>query len=159
MYRFDSKKVPSWVLSYDNLLSDLVQRDYYNTKEKKKNISSMCKYVLLEISASCDQIQGNVRAARFLSGLIAPKDELTKIKDPKDNSNFLWRIGPLYIQRKDLNGIYYLYFSARHLVTCPVSKIINMNPFARLRSEALADIQAWFARHASRPGLILLKDK
>jgi hypothetical protein len=159
MYRFASNKVPRWGFSYASLLSDLVQSNYYSTKEKKKNISSLCKYVLLEISASCDQVQGNVRAARFLSGLIVPKDELKKIKEPKDYSNFIWRIGPLYIQIEDLKGIYYLYFSARHLVTCPVVKIVNMKPFARLRSEALADIQSWFARHASRPGLILLKDK
>jgi len=159
VYRFESDKVPPWGLSYDNLLSDLLQKEYYESEKKKKEISSVSKYVLLEVSASCDHAQRNIRAARFLTGLIVPEDEQKKIKKPKDYSNFIWRIGPLYIQKEDLKGLYYLYFSARHLVTCSVDEAREMKPFARLRSQALTDIQSWFVQHASRPGLVLLKDQ
>jgi len=157
IYMFESDKVPTWGLSHDNLLIDLANREEYSNAEKREEISLECKYVLIETSASCDHAQGNIRAARFLSGFIVPEAAQNKLKKPRDFS-FMWSLGPLFIEKAELKGIYYLYFSARHLVTCSPDEASAMKPFARLRSQALMDLQSWFARHASRPGLILLHE-
>lgn len=159
IYMFESDKIPTWGLSHDNLLIDLANREEYSNAEKKEKISSECKYILIEISASCDHAQRNIRAARFLSGFIVPEAAQNKLKKPKEkDSSFIWCLGPLFIEKAELKGIYYLYFSARHLVTCSLDEASAMKPFARLRSQALMDLQSWFARHASRPGLILLHE-
>jgi len=159
IYMFESDKVPTWGLSHDNLLIDLANREEYSNAEKRGKISLECKYILIETSASCDHAQGNIRAARFLSGFIVPEAAQNKLKKPKEkDSSFIWSLGPLFIEKAELKGIYYLYFSARHLVTCSPDEASAMKPFARLRSQALMDLQSWFARHASRPGLILLHD-
>jgi hypothetical protein len=157
IYRFKSNKVPTWGLSYDSLLIDLLHKEH-SDGENKKGLYSKCDYVLIEISTSCDHAQKNIRAARFLCGIIVPENEQKKFK-PGGDSSFIWRIGPLYIKKGDFKGMYYLYFSSRHLVTCSVDEARKMKPFARLRSQALIDLVAWFTRHASRPGLILLKEK
>lgn len=54
-------------------------------------------------------------------------------------------------------GLYYFYLSARHLVSLDLMKAKDIRPFARLRCQALIDLQAWFARHAARPGMVLLR--
>lgn len=156
IYKFESDKVPSWGLSLDNLLQDFVQKEY-DSEEKRKEISSKWKYVIVEINASCDHAYSNVRAARFLSGLIIPVSEQGNIKKSGDD-NFIWKLGSIFVKKDGLDGLFSLYFSARHLVTCPIDEVAKLTPFARLRSQAFTDLQAWFARQASRPGYLLLKD-
>jgi len=155
IYKIESDKVPSWVINLDNLLQDFVPKEY-DSEEKRKEISLKWKYVIVEINASCDHAYSKVRAARFLSGLIIPVSEQGKIKKSEDD-NYIWKLGSIFVKKDDLDGLYSLYFSARHLITCPIDKAAKLKPFARLRSQAFTDLQAWFARQASRPGYLLLK--
>lgn len=151
IYRFKGKS-PVWVPSRDALLMDLLKD---NSEVNRKNIAQKCQNIVIEISASCDHAQKNIRALRFLAGLLVPRSERSKIK----KAEFIWDFGPVLIENNKRQRPYFFYFSARHLVTCSPDKTSKMNPFARLRSQALISLQTWFARHASRPGLVLLKDK
>lgn len=151
IYEFKGK-APVWVPSRDALLMDL-SKD--NSEVNRKNIAQKCQNVVIEVSASCDHAQKNIRMLRFLAGLLVPRSEKSKIKE----AEFIWDFGPVLVEKNKRQRPYFFYFSARHLVTCSPDKTSKMKPFARLRSQALISLQTWFARHASRPGLVLLKDK
>lgn len=151
IYEFKGKS-PVWVPSRDALLMDLLKD---NAEINRKNIAQKCQNVVIEISAFCDHAQKNIRAFRLLAGLLVPRSERTKIK----KAEFIWDFGPVLIEKNKRQRPYFFYFSARHLVTCSPDKTSKMKPLARLRSQALISLQTWFAGHASRPGLVLLKDK
>lgn len=154
IYKFSQDSKPKWVPSIDELLQDLLHKEY-NTEEKRKEITQKCESIIVEISANCDHAQGNIRALRFLAGVLIHNSEQKKIKR---QAEFNWNLGP-FILEDTTNSVYYLNFSARHLVTCSTDQLTTIKPFVRLRSQALTDLQAWFARQSSRPGLILLKDR
>lgn len=153
IYRFEPDKAPGWVPTCDNLLTDFLDPQY-NRPEQRKELCIKCHHVLVEISASCDHAQKNIRIARFVAGLIIPESERGKVK----RAEYIWKLGPLMIGEEGSTGLYSLYFSARHLMTSSVDEAVGMKPFMRLRSQAFIHLQAWFARHASRPGLILLHE-
>ena len=151
IYRFEGENKPSWVPSCEELLGDFLKKEY-NKLEQKQELSLKCQPILIEISATCDHAQKNIRVARFLAGLLIPVSEQNKIKQPAE---FIWRLGPLLVG--GLPSPYFLCLSARHLVTSSLGDVVSMKSFARLRNQPLIHLQAWFARHASRPGLILLE--
>jgi len=153
IYRFKREDKPSWVPSCEELLGDFLKKEY-NKPEQKQELSLKCHPILIEISATCDHAQKNIRVARFLAGLLIPVSEQNKIKQPAE---FIWRLGPLLIN--GLPSPYFLCFSARHLVTSSLDEAVSMKSFARLRNQPLMHLQAWFARHASRPGLIFLEER
>lgn len=155
IYLYESKDMPKLSIDTDSILKDIVQKEH-SFGEKLKDISSKCTLILIEISPYCDHSHGNIRAARFLSGLIVPESEHNKIKRGDDTS-FIWKLGPVYINKGKLSGIYYIYFSARHLFTYDIDEAIKLRSFARIRSQALLHLQSWFAGHASRPGIVLLR--
>lgn len=154
IYRFKQEGKPPWVPSCEELLGDLLQKEY-DKPEEKQGLSLQCHPLLIEISATCDHAQKNIHVARFLAGFLIPVSEQKKLKQ----AEYIWRLGPLLVNTADISGSYFLYFSARHLITSPLNEAISMKSFARLRTQALTHLQAWFARHASRPGLILLEER
>ncbi len=155
IYLFERERIPSWCFNVGQILSDIAQKEY-SDGEKQHELSPKCSCIITGINPSCDISQGNVRAARFLSGLLIPDSEVNKIKRGDDTS-FIWRLGPLHFDNSTVKGIYHLILSARHFVTCNISEASKLTPLAKMRSQAFAELQAWFARHASRPGIILLK--
>lgn len=148
IYCFKAENKPSWVPSCHKLLADFLKKP-----TQKQELSSKCHPILIEVSAICDHAQNNIRLARFLAGLLIPVSEQKKIK----RAEFIWTLGPLLIN--GLPGPHFLCLSARHLVTRPLKGVASMKPSARLRNQPLIHLQAWFARHASRPGLILLEER
>lgn len=153
IYMFEPDKAPNWVPTCDNLLTDVLHPQC-NDPKHRKGFCIRCRRVLVEISASCDHAQGNIRIARFIAGLVIPESEQKKIKP----AQYIWKQGPFMIGEGQSAGIYCLCFNARHLVTSSLDEANRMEPFMRLRSQAFINLQAWFAQHASRPGLILLHE-
>ena len=149
---FDADKAPSWVPTCEDLLKDFLMQ--HQDAQHMNELCLTCHPVLVEMSASCDHVQENIRVARFIAGLAIPESEQTKMK--RKDALYIWKLGPLMDEGQSTR-IYYLYFSARHLVTRALEEATCMKPCMRLRSQALVHLQAWFAQHASRPGLILLK--
>lgn len=153
LYMFPNGK-PSWLPDGRQLIEDFSQgkKGAPETLATIDHLMGIYTPALIEMSANCDHAQKNIRVARFLFGLVLPTSENTKIK----KAEFIWKFGPLFLENQITAGNYFLYISARHLVSHELERVKEMTPYARLRSQALIDLQSWFARQAARPGMILL---
>lgn len=146
-----------WIPSVDELLDDLVTgANDKKRAEAKAALTPVSTPVVIEVNATCDHSQNNVRIARFIAGLLIPASENKKIKK---NAGFIHELGPVFLELPILGaGDYYFYFSARHLLTTKPDMVIKAKAFARLRGQAFADLQFWFAYQAARPGKLMIKD-
>ncbi len=139
--------------SADALFDDLMQKSR-NTPENKSELAKVSAVVFVEANATCDHVQKNVRFARLVAGVLVP---LNKIADIKRDAEFIWQLGPLFVRPPvAAEGVYYLYLSSRHLVSLKPDEMAQLRPMMRLRSQAFASLQAWFASRMARPGVRLL---
>src|SRR5206468_2857087 len=110
-----------------------------------------------ETNPVCDHAQNNIRIPRFLVGILIPADQRRRMKK---GAGFVWEFGPVYLTKPVRPaGNYFLYLSARHLVTQAMKEIAKLRPVARFRGQAFADLQSWVSHHASRPGMMLLRER
>jgi len=159
MYKFSSKRKPKWMPNIQKLLEDVIQgkKGTRQTLTKIDEVSKASVPVLVEVSAACDHAQKNIRVARFIFGLIIPAAERKKLNYKAD---FIWEFGPFFLEKLIVDaGHYYFYFSARDIVTLDLRKALKMKAVARIRRQALSDLQFWLAHHSARPGMMLLKDR
>ncbi len=159
MYKFSSKIDPNWKLNPHQLLEDFIQGKKGEEQSSKKinEVSKSSVPVLVEVSAACDHAQKNIRIARFIFGLIIPAAERKKLNYKAD---FIWEFGPFFLEKLIADaGQYYFYFSARDIVTLELKKALKMKVVARIRRQALSDLQSWLAHHSARPGMMLLRDR
>jgi hypothetical protein len=148
LYLFPVNEAPQWMPSTQSVLEDMTQPGHV---EAVKLNSFM---TLVEVGPNCDHAQQNIRLARFIPGVLLPAENLNKIKKSAD---FLWLKFPFYVDKSPVvSGNYLICLSARHFVTADLETVANMTAYGRLRSQILTDLQTWFARHASRPGMLLL---
>ncbi len=156
LYAIHSKEEMKWIPDTYGLLQDMV-RKAATQEETTKRIEALMKVsipLLIETNATCDHAQKNIRFARFIYGLIIPASEQ---KQFKFDAGFIWKFGPLFLNDPlAISGVYYFCFSARHLLSLDLETALAMKAQARLRGQAFADLQAWFARQSSRPGVMLL---
>jgi hypothetical protein len=159
IYFFAGKRLPRWIPKKDDIIGDLIATIPNNHAREEDNRASLvtnCVPILIEASAPCDHAQNNIRVGRFIMGLAVPSSEKNKLKG---KAEFILPIGPLYLEKGvAMPGEYHFYFSARYLISADLKLAHNLKARARLRGQAFSDLQAWFARHASRPGMILLND-
>jgi len=159
LYKFSSKIDPNWKLNPRQLLEDFIQgkKGEEQTSKKINEVSKSSVPVFVEVSAACDHAQKNIRIARFIFGLIIPAAEKKKLNYKAD---FIWEFGPFFLEKLIADaGQYYFYFSARDIVTLDLKKTLKMKAVARIRSQALSDLQFWLAHHSARPGMMLLRDR
>lgn len=161
IYLFQENDISDWIPNKDVLLDDLIDlTDEQKKNEMKDDLSVHCKQILMEISPVCDHAQMNVRIARFVVGLLIPMKNKINHKKLKNRDSF-YRFGPLFLEGNTESnvedGLYHIYFNARYVVTHDLEKARSFKAFVCLRSQAFADLQAWLARQASRPGLLLLR--
>ncbi|MGA2940138.1 MAG: hypothetical protein ABSF52_24010 [Syntrophobacteraceae bacterium] len=148
LYLFANHEVPQWMSSTQSIFEDIAQPGH---EEALQRTSFM---ILVEIGPNCDHAQQNIRLARFIPGILLPEGNANKIKK---NAEFLWSKRPFFIDKPPImSGDYLICLSARHFITTDLQTAGKMVPYARLRSQILTDLQTWFARHASRPGMLLL---
>jgi hypothetical protein len=164
VYLLSSENMSAGFVSLERLLIDLINpvKDTTGkidkTNEFIKGILPKLKLVAVEVSAACDYAQKNVRLARFIEGVLVREDLADKFKRVSDG--FISRFGPVFLDSKAIpRGGYFLFLSARHLVTVDVEKAKEMKPAMRLRTQALIVLQDWFTHHAGRPGMVLLTTK
>jgi len=159
LYKFASKRKPKWLPNIHQLLEDFIHGKK-GTGQKLTEIDEISKSsvpVLVEVSAACDHAQKNIRIARFIFGLIIPAAERKKLNY---RVGFIWEFGPFFLEKLIADaGQYYFYFSARDIVTLDLKKALKMKAVARIRRQALSDLQFWLAHHSARPGMMLLRDR
>ncbi|HBI02257.1 MAG TPA: hypothetical protein DHW49_00560 [Anaerolineae bacterium] len=137
----------------NKILDDIVENN--NKKQTISILSPLSKVIAVEVNANCDHSQDKVRIARLLVGLVIPEDKINRIKR---RASFLYELGPLFLETRTISaGVYYIYFSSLHLVTIELKQALKAIPLARLRGQAFSDMQAWFARQSTRPGMLALK--
>jgi hypothetical protein len=157
LYKFSSKRKPKWMPNPHQLLEDFIhgKKGTEQTSKKIDKISKSSVPVLVEISAACDHAQKNIRVARFIFGLIVPAAERKKLNC---RAGFIWEFGPFFLEKLIADaGQYYFYFSARDIVALDLKKALKMKAVARIRRQALSDLQFWLAHHSARPGMMLLR--
>ncbi len=159
LYKFSSERKPKWMPNIQKLLEDVIQgkKGTKHTLTKIDEVSKASVPVLVEVSAACDHAQKNIRVTRFIFGLIIPAAER---KNLNYRAGFIWEFGPFFLEQLIADaGQYYFYFSARDIVTLDLKKALKMKAVARIRRQALSDLQFWLAQHSARPGIMLLRTR
>jgi hypothetical protein len=106
----------------------------------------------VEISAVCDFAQNKLPAARFLCGFLAPPTSWGKLKP---EGGFIKTVGPVMFESARVpRDRYSLYFSLRQVLSLPLSTVRKLKPDARLRAQALTELQSWFSFQAGRQGTV-----
>ena len=159
LYKFASKRKPKWLPNIHQLFEDFIhgEKGTEQTSKKIYEISKSSVPVIVEVSAACDHAQKNIRVARFIFGLIIPAAKRKKLNY---SAGFIWEFGPFFLEKLIADaGQYYFYFSARDIVMLDLKKALKMKAVARIRRQALSDLQFWLAHHSARPGMMLLRDR
>lgn len=129
-------------------IEELIQGDL-NAYPKKTQLLDALRFIVLEVSPSCDHACRKLRVNRILPGVIWPKEHEGKIK----KSDYIYTATPLF----EINGGQCrLVFDLRYLTSVPQNHLKNRRAFLRVRHELLVDIQSYIARHINRPGVISL---
>jgi len=128
-------------------LRGLKKRLDQKARELREGLKEGSVPVLLEITPSCDYAQRKNQMARFVGGMWVPQESIHLIKK---HSVFLKVIGPLVLEATDDKPLF-LVLNAHFLFGYAKSEWAGKARY-RLRSQVLADVQAWFASHAARPG-------
>ena len=133
------------------IFEDLVQR----ARKEDEALFNRTIPILLEVSASCDFAQGKIKFARFVAGLIVPKNESNIFKQPSYKQPFeaLLLVEPMWIEEQDRR----ILLSSQHVFSLELDRARTLKPFARLRSQWLTSVQFWLAQQLSRPGVVMLR--
>jgi hypothetical protein len=91
-------------------------------------------------------------------GILVRLDRVASLEEdahiPAECRLFARDVEPIWLEQFQDKpaGVYKLLIRARHFMTLPVGDMEKIQPIIRLRYPVVADIQSWFASHASRPG-------
>ncbi len=113
--------------------------------------------IIVEVSPFCDHAQGKVSLPRFVGGCLVPEEQAGGLLGRAD---YLWQqAGPLYFPERvfpeeGCGGVYRLVLNAHVQTARDNLSDVELKPMARVRRNTLLDIQAWLARHGSRPGVM-----
>ena len=118
---------------------------------------------MLEITPACDYAAGKTEVGRLLGGMLV-QSARTRTGNSKrmlpEKSRTFAKQTEFFLMRNStfsLDGVYSLVVNARHLHTKPRAEMASHTPVFRLRHQIVADIRAWFAAHAARPGYVGLR--
>ncbi len=120
-----------------------------NSYPQKDSFLMKLKYILLEVSPSCDYAQDKWKLHRVLHGLMWPENGFDKTK----KADYIYT-SPIF---KVDNKIYKFVFDLRYLTTLLFGELTDKDPVLRIRHDLLVDIQSKIAGHINRPGVICLE--
>jgi hypothetical protein len=128
-------------------IAELFHSTLDNYKERDEFLAQL-RYVLLEVSPTCDFAQNKWKNSRLLSGVMWPEKHFRKIK----KADYIYK-SPYF----EANGnIFYLVFDLRFLTSLSFDTLKKKKPVFRVKHEFLVDVQSCLARHMNRPGVISL---
>lgn len=137
----------------------LVKELFESSSADFERLKTTCHPALVELTPTCDFAQNKNRMGRLIAGLLVPANPQPKFID-KGRGSFFYKIGPFSINAVDRLGVapgdYFLALSARFVYSDELDDLLTCQPGARLRQQVLVDLQAWFASHAARPGMLTL---
>jgi hypothetical protein len=114
--------------------------------------------IVVEVSPSCDMFQGKLHVGRLVAGVLMPVNEVSKVLPlPKEPS--IKVLGPITLGAAADDGPVHLVLNARYVSGCDPAKISSVGPIARLREQALHDVQAWMSGHGGRLGVLQVRGK
>jgi hypothetical protein len=162
--------VPNGEATYDGLFpttDDIVRGLVVNDPNSAQGLQDLqalgakSKAVLVEANAACDHVQAKVLAPRLIGGLLLPTDLVPLLKDPtkKNWPAYIWRLGPISVRMPGCaeDSIVILILNALFVTTTTFRVLRSRSAFFRMRGQAFSAMQAWFASHAARPGMLLLQ--
>jgi hypothetical protein len=143
-----------WPVNFRRFLATFVQDGTpEQVREWTRDVSRASYPLIVEISASCDFAQKKLLAGRFLCGLLSSAAVTRRIK----RAEYIKRLGPVMFESANVQrGEYNLLFSSRQVLSMSFSKVKKLGADARLRGQALADLQSWFSYQAGRQGVVLV---
>jgi hypothetical protein len=118
--------------------------------------------ICLEITPACDHAASKRSFARLIGGLLVGMSSVPNAEDdlrlPHGSRMFAKESEPLLLPAdvQNIKGPLKVFVSARLLMSEPVESIQKASALFRLRHPVIADFQAWFASHASRPGYVAI---
>ena len=147
----------------DKAIRGLLYEFFPQQRDKKafvKAVQSASTPCLVELTPACDFAQGKALESRMLGGLLiespgaADKERLWIL--PPESRVFAKDTEFFWVDESDFGtaGSFKLILNARKLVTMPFDKLRKHRAVCRLRQQVIADIRAWFASHAARPGYV-----
>jgi hypothetical protein len=145
------KSLPGNIYKWENQvkINDLFNGDIDSYPQKNSFLEKL-KYILLEVSPSCDYAQDKWKLHRVILGVMWPENDLKKIKKTADYIYF----SPIF----EVEGkIYKFVFDLRYLTTLSFGELKDKEPALRIRHDLLIDIQSKVAGHINRPGVICLE--
>lgn len=151
IYLFIGQRKPGWAPKPVDLLAGFIQK---SKVAETTAVANAATPALVEITAACDHAQRKIQVGRFLEGLLLSDAHRASVNPAVD---FMKELGPFYLTDVDPPGRYNLYFSSRRVLSLPLEQARKLRARARLRNEALADLQAWLAYQVGRQGTMMLK--
>ena len=128
-----------------------IVKDVIQSPQHLSAVTSASEVVLVEVSPTCDHVQGKIRQCRLLAGVRVSADQANRLK----KAEFLWSLGPFH--HKGANSC--LVIDLRQLFTCNKTILTSLRPTWRLRQQVLTELQNRFATHASRAAVLCLREK
>jgi hypothetical protein len=144
----------------DLFYSEKSRQDEAWWKKFKESVFGNAIPISLEITPPCDHSASKRSFARLIGGIIVGMSGVTNaesdLKLPPSSRLFAKEIQPIKLQGEleGIKGPFKLFVSARLLMSEPVGMIEKLPALFRLRHSVIADVQAWFASHAARPGYV-----
>ena len=120
----------------------------FDNFQKKDEISSLIKHVILEVTPACDYAEKKLLTNRVISGVFWPHEYK---KNLKSKTEYLY-ITPVLLDKND--HLTHLVFDFRTFSSLPLTKLKKKKTAYTLQNEILADIQSKLSNHVSRLGTI-----
>ena len=141
----------------DRLLMELRDDTFFwgdGAAPPRDEFSPCCIPLMMEFSASCDYAQAKRKLPRFVAGYMILGDRF--LANLRTRTEYLWRLEPLFLDNGDGGEptCAVIVINAHYVFAMENGVARNLNPFRRLRKEALGDATFWLANHMTRPGVL-----
>ncbi len=146
----------------------------FDDYDGKQDFLKKIRYILLEISPSCDFAQNKWKLSRLLPGVMWPSDHFSR-KSKKKNKEIVLIKKADYIYASPVfeidNLTFKLVFDFRYLTALSFEELDKLNKPDSLekskvlhhsfclRHQLLVDIQSHLARHINRPGVTFIEEE
>lgn len=135
------------------------RKDDKDSKDFLDKIVAAATPIFVEFTPACDHANRKAAVCRLLAGIAVDLSKTglaeEKVTIPPACRLFAKETEPLWLNCDGTNSSpHRIIVSARCLVTASTEQLAGFKQLVRMRPVLVADLQAWFASHASRPGYL-----
>jgi hypothetical protein len=155
-YIFSKKHKTAFMPPLKDVVKDCTQGKEQQQQQNLAMVFKRGRLIALEITPVCDFAQKKMGLSRIISGFVLPQENAKLIQG---HAQFLKVIGPFFLERSKTlpRGAYNIYLNARFTTSATLKDIETLTPVARVRSQVLADVQAWTSYQGARQGVVMLR--